>query len=311
MYFKRMVDKLFNRQRNKSRTGKKGSKENINVIISSNWMENDEIKPSPSTPSRLQVEDEETFYFGDIKTAEEESTDTDDLSTDSSLTLEQLWSRSEENKIVVKEGPKRPFLLRPKAAAISRPPTLAERDQMSSDKFKQNLLNRSLAGSRGSKSMEYYDDRSPVFGGWSTDTSNPNSCTELCLDNLGSIESYCNYGGDEGAKPFDGLKSTSVSQAKSWSEGLTEEENERPKWNIEDDDLPEVIHLFKGTFSDQSSSSVYRHFPKLSPSVKVECPVHLYASSFQEEGIWYPPPSHDDFLCDLDDCEVLSVIALV
>jgi hypothetical protein len=319
MYFKRMAVKLFNRQRNKSRAvhscnmrlKKKDSKKNLNVRISSTWMEYDEINPSLSTPSRLQVEHEETLLFGDIQTIEK-PIKTTDLSTDSSIiTTEKLWQISRENKIVEKEGPKRPALLRSEPIAIYRPPSSARLHQMNQGRIKQNLLNRSPMGSSGSKSMEYYDDRSPIFDGWSSDTSSRNSCTDLCLNNLGSIESYSDYGGDEGAKPFGSLKNSSVSQAKSYSEGRIEEENIRPQWNREDDIVPEVIHLFKGPFIDQSSSSVNQHFPRQSPSGALERSVHVQASSFQDEDVIRDSPTSHDFPYDLDDCKLLSVITLV
>jgi len=129
-----------------------------------------------------------------------------------------------------------------------------------------------------------------VFGGLSSYTSGRNSFTEFRPNKLGSMESDNDYGGEEGAKPFGRLRNSSASQRKSYSEGRMEEENVRPDWQSELDDLPEVIHFFKASPSDHSSSSVYQHCLKQSPSVSLESSVHHHASSFQDKGVIINPP---------------------
>jgi len=148
-------------------------------------------------------------------------------------------------------GPKRPSLLRAEPIGFQRPPTSITTKNQKHVRLKSKSRQREefVFASTSNESSEYYDDRGPVFGGWTSDSSDKNSSARLHLSLLGSSESYREYGGEEGAKPFASVNNNgSVSNAQSHSEGQGEDKSRRPVWSSDDDDLQEVV-FFPGRLS--------------------------------------------------------------
>merc|ERR1719513_131221 len=117
-----------------------------------------------------------------------------------SLRTEKLWLPSRNDKVLeIGDGPKRPGLLRAEPIVLLRPTASVIPQEEKEARFKANLRERAFVFSpSSSQSSEYYDDRSPVLGGWSSDSPGENSCSKLCLRKLGSSESDRDYGGEEG-----------------------------------------------------------------------------------------------------------------
>jgi len=189
------------------------------------------------------------------------------------------------NKWLVEKGggPKRPGLLRAGPIEVRRGPASVI-TQKNEARFKANLkATIYVSSATDSQSSEYYDDRSPVFGGWTSDSSDRNSCSRFRLSKLGSSESDRDYGGEEGAKQFDFVNNRDLSShAPSLSEGPAEEENKRPNWSSDNDELPEVI-----IFHRQSSPSEGLHFLDHSHSEEKEisdCNLAQYKERFDVLG---------------------------
>jgi len=116
-----------------------------------------------------------------------------------------------------------------------------------------------------SQSSEYYDDRSPVFGGGLSDSSYfGGSKPRGGLSRIGSINSDSQYGGDEGAKPVDWMKenSTSVQRTLIHSEGQVQEEDRRPSWTVD-----EVQNLQTAVLLSPHSTKEYVSAKQLSTEI--------------------------------------------
>jgi len=167
---------------------------------------------------------------------------------------------------------KRPGLIRAEPIALGRAPVSLQEEK--EDKIEGNLLDRAFVLS----SSEFYDDRSPVSGAWTSDSSSNNSCVRLGLAKLGSSESDRDYGGEEGAKPFGTVdKDDSISPVNSCSEGQPEEWNKRPQWFSDNDSVPE-----KNIFPSSSLSAVHLQLAKQSSSDEKENSVHILVPSKEE-----------------------------
>jgi len=213
---------------------------------------------------------------------------------DSSVRTEKSWLPALNNQLVKKGGgPKRPGLLRAGPIRVRREPDSVIPPQENEARFKANLKDVVYVSSAtDSQSSEYYDDRSPVFGGWTSDSSVRNSCSRFRLSKLGSSESDRDYGGEEGAKQFDYVNNRELSShAPSLSEGPAKEENKRPEWSSDNDELPEVI-----IFHKQSSPSVDLHILNQSHSEEKEISVDNLSQNEEELKFLGNIPSSPELL---------------
>jgi len=181
--------------------------------------------------------------------------------SDFSFKAEKPKLPARDNKLTKQEGvPKRPGFLRAEPIGLKRPPTSHKIDKHKH--VRMNLMSHRefVFVSPSDDSSEWYDDRGPVFGGWTSDSSDKTSCARLRLSILGSSESYREYGGEEGAKPFAGLDYNDDSKHQSHSEGQGEDKSRRPVWSS-GDDLQEVVFFaeqFSPLDSDHATHSLSR-----------------------------------------------------
>lgn len=273
MNFQRVVKSLtdlFHRKPNKPATLRNGCctpvkklerKGELNDRVLSNWTEHDEREISLSRPEILAVKLEESKKQNIFDNARKNSNSIKivKFASDFPRPKENSWLPTRGKKMFeAKGGPKRPGLLRAEPITLKKPRlpvSLHEQDEA--------IVNANFVFSSSSQSSEYYDDRSSVFGGWLSERSGKNSRAKFSLNKLGSSDTERDYGGEEGAKPFGRLSYGKVSidspnsRFKSYSEGPRAEENRRPRWSSENDDLPEVIIFSKPSYSLKPSSSVH------------------------------------------------------
>jgi len=261
--------------------------------VSSTFRDDDEPKMSLPSSRTIVANHDDLKLPHNLYNRVEKSIKIVKAMNDSSARKEKLRLSAPNKQLVEKAGgPKRPGLLRAGPIEVRRGPTSDITQQKNGARFKANLKDTVYVSSAtDSQSSEYYDDRSPVFGGWTSDSSDRSSGSRFRLSKLGSSESDRDYGGEEGAKQFDYVNNRDLSShAPALSEGPAEEENKRPEWSS-DSDEPEVI-VFRG----QLSPSVDLHFINQSHSEENEISLWNLAQSKEELEVLGDIPSSPELL---------------
>jgi len=245
------------------------SKVNLNDRVSSKWTEENERNMPVTEPIIFLAGKEksnEANHFWNFQTDDKPNKNVQ-LSGNFAFTAEnsRISRRSKTSNNEAK--PKRPGLLRSGPLTQQRQPKPPFKLHYKEDTWeKSNLPSRAFLLSCSSQSSEYYDDRSPVFGGCWSDSSSMSSMNRLCLNKLGSSDSDRSYGGEEGAKPAFSINSNrSIFRGDSLSEGPAELDAKRPQWTPTRDQ--ELSFFFTPSTSGHSSSSMDSHL-RMSPSSK-------------------------------------------
>jgi len=214
---------------------------NIEERVSSIFTDDDDRKMSLERPSRVVIKKRELSR--DIKISEHPKKMAKSVNNFSLRAKKPLLPARNNKQADQNGGPKRPGLLRAEPIGLRRPQISIKIKKQKQVRSNSNLRQSEFMwASTSNESSEYYDDRSPVFGGWSSDSFDRNSSAKLCLSILGSIESDHDYGGEEGAKPFATVNNDGyVSNTQSHSEGQGEGKSRRPMWSSDDDDLQERV----------------------------------------------------------------------
>jgi len=155
-----------------------------------------------------------------------------------------------------KRGQKRSGNLKVKPPALRRSLVQVKLPEEEEPREKANVPFAEIEFDSSSESEKNFSDRSPVFGGWPSESLSHKSNAMFRLSYLLSSDTEFSYGGEEGAKaPGQMSSNRSILKANSFSEGRSEYANIRPEWNSETEDLPEVLFCFKSGASPVSSSA--------------------------------------------------------
>lgn len=288
MSFRRLADNLKHRKQNEVATFLDGCRKPSSKLeyrevitddrVSSNYKEDDEKKMALTSQNVIEAKHEESSKPIFLSKFANHPTNTIKSVNDFSTLPEKSWLPNRDMELVDKRGgAKRPGLIRAQPIALRKPPKPIRFQESFDARIKDNVQNKVIMISSSSNSSEHYDDRSPVFGGWSSDSLSKKSCARLCLDKLGSSDSDRDYGGEEGAKPFEKVINDSVASiAQSYSEGPADE-NKRPQWS-ENDDNPELILFGAPRINEESSSSEILELAKQQPLDEKENSVHIISS---------------------------------